>query len=209
MKINLENIQILQNDLSDDLLDHYSLCDLIAVDCEMMGLNPFRDRLCLIQMSNESQKITLVKIGQNAKAPNLKRLFENSSVRKIFHFARTDLAFLRYHLQIELVNVFCTKSASKLARTYTDKHGLKESLKEALNIDLDKSNQQTDWGNSELSKDQIKYAANDVLYLIPLYHKLTGILKRENRLELAEEVNRFLPVLARLDLLGYADFFAH
>ncbi len=209
MKINLETIQILKNDLSDELLNHYSSWDLLSVDCEMMGLNPFRDRLCLVQMCDKSERITLVKLDIGAKSPNLKKLFEDPKVKKIFHFARTDLAFLYYHLQIDLVNVFCTKSASKLARTYTDKHGLKELLKEILNIDIDKNTQQTDWGHSELTKDQIKYAANDVIYLIPAYHKLLEILKRENRLEIAEEANKFLPELAKLDLLGYVDFFVH
>ena len=209
MKINLETIQNLKNDLSDELLNYYSSCDLLAVDCEMMGLNPFRDRLCLVQMCDKDGKITLVKIDSGAKSPNLKKLFENPHVKKIFHFARTDLAFLHYWLDINLVNVFCTKSASKLARTYTDKHGLKELLKEILSIDIDKNTQQTDWGAPELTKDQIKYAANDVINLIPAYHKLLEILKRENRMELAEEVNKFLPILAKLDLLGYVDFFAH
>ena len=209
MKINLETVQILKNDLSDELLNHYSSCDLLSVDCEMMGLNPIRDRLCLVQMCDKDEKVTLVKIDAGAKSPNLKKLFENPKVKKIFHFARTDLAFLYYRLQINLVNVFCTKSASKLARTYTDKHGLKELLKEILNIDLDKNTQQTDWGHAELTKDQIKYAASDVLYLIPAYHKLLEMLKRENRLELAEETNKFLPMLSKLDLMGYVDFFAH
>ncbi len=209
MKINVENIQVLKNDLSDELLNHYSSCELLSVDCEMMGLNPFRDRLCLVQMCDKDEKVTLVKIDAGAKSPNLKKLFENPKVKKIFHFARTDLAFLYYWQQIDLVNVFCTKSASKLARTYTDKHGLKELLKEILNIEIDKNTQQTDWGAPELTKDQIKYAASDVLYLIPAYHKLLEILKREHRMELAEEVNKFLPIQAKLDLLGYVDFFVH
>ena len=209
MKINLENIQVLKNDLSDELLNHYSSCELLSVDCEMMGLNPIRDRLCLVQMCDKDEKVTLVKIDAGAKSPNLKKLFENPKVKKIFHFARTDLAFLYYRLQIDLVNVFCTKSASKLVRTYTDKHSLKELLKEILNIDVDKNSQQSDWGAPELTKDQIKYAASDVLYLIPAYHKLIELLKRENRLNIAEEANKFLPSLSKLDLLGYLDFFAH
>ncbi len=209
MKINFDNIQVLKNDLTSELLEHYSASDLLSVDCEMMGLNPFRDRLCLVQMCDKSEKVTLVKIEQTKNSPNLKKLFENSNIKKIFHFARTDLAFLYYWLDINLVNVFCTKSASKLCRTYTDKHSLKDLLKETLSIDIDKSNQSTDWGAPELTKDQIKYAASDVLFLIPAYHKLVSFLKRENRLEIVEEVNKFLPILARLDLLGYVDFFAH
>ena len=209
MKLNLDNVQLVKNDLTDDLYNHYSSGDLLAVDCEMMGLNPLRDRLCLVQMCDASEKITLVKIEAENKAPNLKKLFENPKIRKIFHFARADLAFLYYRLQIEIKNVFCTKSASKLARTYTDKHGLKELLKEILNIDIDKNTQQTDWGHSELTKEQIKYAATDVIHLIPAYRKLIEILKRENRLELAEECNKFIPTFSKLDLLGYVGFFEH
>ena len=209
MKLNIDNVQLVKNDLTDDLYNHYASCDLLAVDCEMMGLNPIRDRLCLIQMCDASGKITLVKIEAENKALNLKKLFESSNIRKIFHFARADLAFLYYRLQIEMKNVFCTRSASKLARTYTDKHGLKELLKEILSIDIDKNTQQTDWGHSELTKEQIKYAATDVIHLIPAYHKLMEILKRENRLELAEECNKFIPTFAKLDLLGYVGFFEH
>ena len=209
VKLNLENVQILKNDLTEELLNYYSKCDLLAVDCEMMGLNPIRDRLCLVQIGDQNEKITLVKIELPDKSSNLKILFENPEIKKIFHFARTDLAFLYHWLDIDLKNVFCTKSASKLTRTYTDKHSLKDILKETINTDIDKNSQLTDWGAKELTKDQIKYAACDVLFLIPLYYKLIELLKRENRLEIVEEVNRFLPTLAKLDLLGYTDFFAH
>lgn len=230
MVVKSENIQILKNDLSDELLNYYSTCDLLAVDCEMMGLNPIRDRLCLVQMSDKEERVTLVKIraeswepravkeqcpsqlspfASHFSAPNLKILFENPNIRKVFHFARTDLAFLYYWLGIDLKNVFCTKSASKLIRTFTDKHSLKDIIKELLNVDIDKTTQLTDWGADDLTKNQIKYAANDVLYLISIYHKLVELLKRENRLEIAEETCKFLPTLAKLDLLGYVDFFAH
>ena len=209
MKLNINNVQLVKNDLPDDLFNHYLACDLLAVDCEMMGLNPIRDRLCLVQIGDQNEKITLVKIEAEKNAPNLKKLFESPDIKKIFHFARTDLAFLYYHLSIEMKNVFCTRSASKLARTYTDKHGLKELLKEILSIDMDKNTQQTDWGHDELTKEQIKYAASDVIYLIPAYHKLVEILKRENRLELAEECNKLIPTFSKLDLLGYVGFFEH
>lgn len=209
MKLNLENVQLIKNDLTEELLNHYSKCDLIAVDCEMMGLNPIRDRLCLVQLCDQNERVTLVKIEPNNKALNLKKLFEDPKVKKIFHFARTDLAFLYHWLGIETTNIFCTKSASKLARTFTDKHSLKDIVKEILHMDIEKNSQLTDWGATELTKEQIKYAANDVLYLIPMYQKLLLLLKRENRLELAEEVNKFLLTLAKLDLLGYVDFFAH
>lgn len=209
MKLNLENVQLLKNDLTDELLEYYSKCDLLAVDCEMMGLNPIRDRLCLVQLCDQNERITLLKIEPDRKAPNLKKLFENPEVRKIFHFARTDLAFLYHRLDIEAVNIFCTKSASKLGRTFTDKHSLKDIVKETLSTDIEKNSQLTDWGATELTKEQIKYAANDVLYLIPMYQKLLLLLNRENRLGLVEEVNKFLLTLAKLDLLGYTDFFAH
>ncbi len=209
MKINLENIQLLKQDLTDELLKHYTSSGLLSVDCEMMGLNPSRDRLCLVQMCDESQTVTLVKIEAPEKSPNLKKLFEDQKIRKIFHFGRTDLAFLYHWLDIDIKNVFCTKTASKLVRTFTDKHSLKDLLKEILNADIDKNSQLTDWGAPELTKDQIKYAANDVVYLIPAYQKLLELLKRENRLEIAEEACKFLPTLAKLDLLGYNDFFAH
>ncbi|OGI19839.1 MAG: hypothetical protein A3B68_08505 [Candidatus Melainabacteria bacterium RIFCSPHIGHO2_02_FULL_34_12] len=209
MKLNLENVQLIKNDLSEELLDHYSSQDLLAVDCEMMGLIPQRDKLCLVQISDSNEKITLVKTEPPHKAPNLKALFENSKVRKIFHFGRTDLAFLYHWLNIDIKNVFCTKTASKLVRTYTDKHSLKDLLKEILCVDIDKNSQLTDWGAPELTKEQIKYAASDVLYLIPAYKKLIELLKRENRLEIAEEACAFLPNLAKLDLFGYTDFFAH
>ena len=204
-----ENIQLLKNDLTSETFEEYSLCDLIAVDCEMMGLNPVRDRLCLVQMCNEKEKVTLVKIEPDKKAPNLKNLFENPEIKKIFHFGRTDLAFLYYRLGIDLKNIFCTKIASRLTRTFTDKHGLKDLVKEFFNVNLDKNTQTTDWGHDELTNDQIKYAAKDVTFLIPLYRKFLELLKREHRMELAEKANGFLPTLAKLDLLGYQDFFAH
>lgn len=209
VKINTESVELIKQDLSNQLLEYYSLSKLLAIDCEMMGLNPIRDRLCLVQICDEKEKIALVKIEPGYKAPNLKKLFENQNIKKIFHYARTDLQFLYHWLDIDLKNVFCTKSASKLVRTYTDKHSLKDLLKETINIDIDKNSQLTDWGAPELTKDQIKYAANDVIFLIPAYHKLINLLKREGRLEIVEDANRFLPTLAKLDLLGYVDFFAH
>lgn len=212
MKLNVENIQLIKDDLSDELLKTYSSKDLLSVDCEMMGLNPNRDRLCLIQMCNEDGTIALVKVENHSiksKAPNLKKLFEDDKVRKIFHFGRTDLAFLYQWLDIDLKNVFCTKAASKLVRTFTDRHSLKDLVRDLLNSEMDKSSQSTDWGAPELTREQIKYAAYDVVYLIPLYRKLIELLKRENRLEIAEEACRFLPTLSKLDIWGYEDFFAH
>lgn len=210
MALKTENIQLLLNDISDDILEKYSSGELLSVDCEMMGLNPHRDRLCLIQMCNEEGLIVLVKFSKDCTdAPNLKKLMEDKSVKKIFHFGRTDLSFLYHHLGIDIKNVFCTKSASKLVRTYTDKHSLKDLVRDFLNTNLDKSSQSSDWGADELNRDQLRYAASDVIHLIAIYNKLIPLLEREERLEIAEKANTFLPTLAKLDLLGYEDFFAH
>ena len=209
MNAKIENSPVLRQDLTDDFLEIYSSGNLLSVDCEMMGLHPHRDRLCLVQLCNKESKIALVKIEPETKAPNLTKVLENPKIKKLFHFARTDLTFLYHWLGIDVKNIFCTKTASKLVRTYTDKHSLKDLVKELLNTDLSKTSQLTDWGAEALTKEQVKYAAYDVLYLIPVYYKLVELLKRENRTEIAEEANRFLPTLTKLDLWGYEDFFAH
>ncbi len=202
---------IFQNDLSEEMLQTYLQSPLLAVDTETMGLIPRRDRLCLVQMCNEAGQITMVKLGRGVKsAPNLQQLMEAPSVTKIFHYARFDIGVLKYHLGIETKPFFCTKIASKLARTYSPKHGLKELVRELEKIDLDKTEQSSDWGNpADLSEQQLSYAANDVRYLISLYHKLVTMLKREERYELAITCCNFLPTLVELDLLGYEDIFTH
>ncbi len=202
---------ILQNDLSEEMVQTYLQSPLLAVDTETMGLIPRRDRLCLVQMCNEAGQITMVKLDRGVKsAPNLQQLMEAPSVTKIFHYARFDIGVLKYHLGIETKPFFCTKIASKLARTYSPKHGLKELVRELEKIDLDKTEQSSDWGNpADLSEQQLSYAANDVRYLISLYHKLVTMLKREERYELAITCCNFLPTLVELDLLGYEDIFTH
>ena len=204
------NITVFEKDLDQESLEYYLSKNIIAVDCEMMGLNITRDRLCLVQIGDEKQKIALVKIKQDqTEAPNLKKLLESQNIITLFHFARTDLAFLKYYLSIEVNNVFCTKVASKLARTYTDKHSLKELTREIIGKDLKKDQQSSDWGNDKLNPEQIKYAANDVLHLIEIYRKLETMLKREGKFELAKQCSNFINTFAELDTLGYRELFEH
>ena len=184
----------------------------IAVDCEMMGLRIAYDRLCLVQLKGRDTDIHLVQIAKGqTDAPNLKKLLEDESTQKIFHYARIDIAMLMEWLDIDCRPVFCTKIASKLVRTYGDRHGLKDITREMTGIDLNKQQTTTDWGAEELSKEQIDYAASDVMHLHVIKDRLTGMLKRENRFELAEACFEFLPVRAALDCLGWeeSDIFAH
>jgi ribonuclease D len=204
------NIVLIEKDLDEKTLNHYLNKKILAVDCEMMGLNITRDRLCLVQIGDENQRITLVKIVQGQiEAPNLKKLMEAKEIVKLFHFARTDLAFLSYYLDINVDNVFCTKVGSKIARTYTDKHSLKELTKELIGRDLKKDQQTSDWGSDKYSAEQIKYAANDVVHLIEIYQILQEMLEREGKFELAQKASSFIPTFARLDILGYKDTFEH
>lgn len=195
-----------------DLPAELSFGDIIAVDTETMGLVPARDRLCLVQLSNGDGEAHLVHFpDRHYDAPNLTRLLSDPGRLKLFHFARFDLAVLRHWLGIDCRPVWCTKIASKLARTYTDRHGLKDLCRELLGIDLPKEKQSSDWGAAELDEAQLAYAANDVLYLHRLREILAAMLEREGRRHLAEACFTFLPVRAELDLLGYAetDIFAH
>lgn len=205
-----QNISLIKNDLSKDQLEFYSKKDIIAVDCEMMGLNPNRDRLCLVQIGDANKNVVLVQIERGQKeAPNLQKLFESNETLKLFHYARTDVAFLKKWLDIKLKNVFCTKIGSKIARTYTDKHSYKELCKEIIGKDISKAQQSSDWGDAELNRDQKNYAAGDVLNLIPIYNKLVEMLKREERYELALQCCEFLPTICDLDNLGYQDVLEH
>ncbi len=183
------------------LLKHSEL----AVDCEMMGLNPFRDRLCVVQITAENLQPFLIQIDEKEGAPNLKAVMEDETVTKIFHFARIDTLFLQMRLGIDTKNIFCTKIASKIGRTYTDKHGLRELVKEFTQENLDKSNQSSDWGRETLTQEQLQYARGDVKYLFRIRRELTTILKRESRYDLYSSVASFLPVLRKLDSLGYED----
>jgi ribonuclease D len=207
----LPDFQVGDRDLSDDVLAEYLKSEAMAIDTETMGLLPQRDRLCLVQLCNPEGKVTAIRIarGQTA-APNLKQLLEAVNIVKVFHFARFDVATLRYNLGIQVQPVFCTKIASKLARTYTNRHGLKDVVQELTKVELDKSAQSSDWGNAaNLSEAQLSYAANDVRYLLDIQQQLTAMLKREERWEIAQECFHVLPTLVSLDLLQYKDVFEH
>ena len=184
----------------------------IAIDTETLGLKPFRDKLCLVQISTGDGNAHLVQLDRNSYvAPRLKALLEDAKVKKIFHFARFDVAALKHHLSADTRNIYCTKIASRLVRTYTDRHGLKDLVKELLGIELDKQQQSSDWGAHVLSEQQKKYAATDVLYLHELKARLDQMLEREGRMAIAQSCFDFLPTRAALDLMGWPeeDVFAH
>jgi ribonuclease D len=195
-----------------DLPDLVRYKGSVAIDTETMGLDPHRDRLCVVQLSPGDGSADVVQMPLGApNAPNLKKLLTDPSVVKIFHFARFDVAALFNALGVMPAPVYCTKIASRLVRTYTDRHGLKDLVKELLGVDLSKQQQSSDWGAAELTEAQVAYAASDVLHLHALKQKLDAMLARENRTELAEACFGFLPYRARLDLTGWAaeDIFAH
>ena len=210
MNLNKE-INFCTNDLTDNLFNLYKNSSYLAVDTEAMGLIHGRDRLCVIQISNELDITTCIKLEiNNLSSENIKLLLENKKIKKIFHFARFDVAALKCNLQINTQNIFCTKIASKLARTYTNKHGLKDLIYELVNVELDKSSQSSDWGSEDnFSSDQIDYAANDVRYLIDAMKKLVVILKREGRYELAEKCFNVVPIYSELDIRKFSNIFEH
>ena len=189
-----------------DLPDGLDLGPLVAIDSETLGLNPQRDRLCLVQLSSGDGSAHMVQFeaGKYA-APNLKRLLTDPKVTKLFHFARFDVAMFKQYLGVVTAPIYCTKIASKLVRTYTDKHGLKDIVRELLNVDLSKEQQSSDWGAPELSEKQLAYAANDVAYLHRLKDVLDGMLAREGRSALARACFDFLPTRSQLDLAGWED----
>ncbi len=207
----MENFEVCDRDIPKSLLERYLASDAIAVDTETMGLNPLRDRLCLVQMCDTEGYTSAIRIERGqSNAPNLQQLLTTPSILKIFHFARFDLATLQHHLDIKVAPVFCTKIASKLARTYSPKHGLKELVKEIVGIELDKTVQSSDWGNvHDLSDEQLAYAANDVRYLHKLSKRLTLMLQREGRWHLAEDCFHCLPTFIQLDLQQYQNIFEH
>ncbi|HLD77214.1 MAG TPA: ribonuclease H-like domain-containing protein [Rickettsiales bacterium] len=197
-----------KNDLPDDL----DLGNSIAIDTETMGLKTKRDRLCLVQISAGDGNAHLIQFDdKNYNAPNLRKILSNNKVLKIFHFGRFDIAALNHYLKIDVRNVYCTKIASKLVRTYTDAHGLKSLCDELLSVEISKKQQTSDWGSEEISQSQIKYAAQDVLYLHQLKEKLDEMIKREGREEIFESCLQFLPTRAKLDLIGFdeLDIFEH
>jgi ribonuclease D len=209
----MSNIQLHKHDLPAGL----SFGPIVAIDTETMGLNPQRDRLCLVQLSSGDGNAHLVQIiperlgGQGANCPNLKALLGDPAVVKLFHFARFDIAALLNGLGVATAPLICTKIASKLVRTYTDRHGLKDLCRDLAGVEISKQQQTSDWGALDLTPEQLTYAASDVLYLHAIWAKLEALLKREGRLELAQAAYAFLPARAKLDLLGYGepDLFSH
>ena len=204
-------IKYYENDLPKNL----NFGNIVAIDTETMGLNPKRDRLCLVQLRNESnKKMYLIKFDNDLSpknSKNLKTLMENKNLTKIFHYARFDMAILKENLSINVNNIFCTKIASKLTRTYSSKHGLKDLVKEILDIELDKNEQTSDWSRKKLTKLQIKYALNDILYLSDLKINLFSKLDELKRLKTFNSLMKLLKIRVELDLMGWenTDIFAH
>ncbi|PCI61638.1 MAG: ribonuclease D [Kordiimonadales bacterium] len=195
-----------------DLPDGLDLGNSVAIDSETMGLNPHRDRLCLVQLSSGDGNAHMVKFKKGMfEAPNLKALLTDPNVTKIFHFARFDVAVMKKYLGVDTHPVYCTKIASKLVRTYTDRHGLKDLCRELAGVSLDKQQQSSDWGADEISDAQKNYAASDVLYLHAVKTKLDMMLAREGRTHIAEAAFAFLPTRCEMDLAGYGemDIFSH
>ena len=209
----MSNYQLFQNDLPLQSLKSFK--GDITIDTETLGLNIKRDRLCLIQLRNESnKKVYLIQFDQNissANSKNIKALMEDKSITKIFHYARFDMAILKENLNINVKNIFCTKIASKLTRTYSSRHGLKDLVKEILNIELDKTEQTSDWSQKKLTKQQIQYAMNDVLFLSDLKKNLESKLLETKRLKTFKSIMNFLETRVELDLMGWenTDIFAH
>ncbi len=193
-----------------DLPDEIKFSDKIAVDCEFTGLNIERDRLCLIQISSGKSDAHIIKLDKNNyNAPNLKNILNDKNINKMFHFARADLLFIKKYLKVDVKNVNCTKIMSKIARSYTDKHGLKDLVKEFIGVDISKQLQTSDFGG-ELSDKQLKYCAQDVVYLHQIYESLKNILERENRIDLYNKAIEFINMRVELDLASFKeDIWSH
>jgi ribonuclease D len=208
--------EIVKDDITEQLLQAYLASPDVAIDTETMGLHTLRDRLCLIQLCDRKGRASIVQVSKESlarplgeRAPRLKRLLESPQVEKVFHFARFDVAALAYYLGIQVDPLYCTRTVSKLVRTYTDRHGLKDCLLEFLNVEMDKTARHTAWSNPTLTPEQQHYAISDVTLLLQLKDKLEELLVREGRAELARQCFAAIPVLARLDVLGFVDLFEH
>ena len=203
----LKTIKLYDSDIPKNL----NLGNSIAIDTETMGLNINNDRLCLIQIATKNGECHMVKFKKKYDAPNLKSILENKLILKIFHYARFDVAVIKKNLKIDCSPIYCTKIASKIARTFTNRHGLKDLCKNLLTIEINKQNQTSDWGSEKLTEEQINYAANDVLYLHEIKNKLDKILDREGRMYLANACFKFLPFKSEFDLIGWEekDIFEH
>lgn len=209
--------EIVPQDLTEEQLAHYLRVREVAVDTETLGLHPLRDRLCVVQVCDRDRRAVLVQTPREQllrgaaeeRAPRLKRLMEDPSVLKVFHFARFDLAALKHNLGIAVAPIYCTRTSSKLIRTYTERHGLRDLALELCDVELDKWVRHTDWASPDLTPEQVRYATSDVTLLLPLMDRLNEMLEREERRQLAEECFRVIPTLVRLDLMGYEDLFIH
>jgi ribonuclease D len=210
--------EILAGDLSEELLQAYLAGPELAVDTETMGLQTRRDRLCLVQLCARNGRAAIVQLPGRTfdpqrppalRAPRLKRLMEDPGVLKVFHFARFDVAALAHWLGIAVRPLYCTRTASKLARTYTDRHGLKDNLLELLDVELDKVTRHSDWSSPVLSPEQVRYAISDVTLLLPLLDRLEEMLRRQGRAELARECFAVIPTMAKLDVAGFEGLFEH
>ena len=207
----LENVQICDEDLDSATLARYLAAPAIAIDTETMGLVYGRDRLCLVQLCDSQGFVTAIRIAQGqTEAPNLRKLLTSWDIVKVFHFARFDVAQFKVTFDIDTAPIFCTKIASKLARTYTPSHGLKSLVAELTGVELDKRAQSSDWGDAEnLSQEQYNYAANDVRYLLEVKDRLTMMLQREGREKLAQQCFQVVSVFVALDILQYSNIFDH
>jgi ribonuclease D len=209
--------EIVRNDLTEDQLQAYLSGTEVAVDTETLGLRHLRDRLCCVQLCNRAGRAVLVQISREqlfsgapaARAPRLKRLLEEPRILKVLHFARFDVAVLSHYLGITLQPLYCTRTVSKLVRTYTERHGLKDVALELLDVELNKATRHTDWSSPDLRPEQVAYAISDVTLLLPIMDKLETMLEREGRKDLARECFGVIPIMARLDLLGYDLLFEH
>jgi ribonuclease D len=210
--------ELAREDLTEGQLRVFLGASAVAVDTETLGLHPLRDRLCVVQICDRDGRAVLVQIPREQttrggpvpeRAPRLRQLLEAPGVLKVLHFARFDLAALRHGLGIEVAPVWCTRTASKLVRTYTERHGLKDLAQELLDVEMDKTVRHTDWAGDDLRPEQVRYATSDVTMLLPLMDRLAAMLAREERTALAEDCFRVIPTLVRLDLLGYEDLFIH
>lgn len=209
--MSLDNFLVCEGDLPDNIFNQYLQAECLAIDTETMGLVPQRDRLCLVQICDPEGFVTAIRIAKGQiSAPNLTQLLESSAITKIFHYARFDVGQFKYTFNVETKSVFCTKIASKIARTYTNSHGLKSLVQELEGVELDKKAQSSDWGNvNSLSPEQLSYAANDVRYLIPVRQKLITMLQREDRWELTKRCFEAISLFVDLDLMYYANVFEH
>ena len=208
--------EIVKDDITEQQLQAYLTSPDLAIDTETMGLHTLRDRLCLIQLCDRKSLAVIVQVSKESlarplseRAPRLRRLLEAKQVEKVFHFARFDVAALAYYLGIQVAPLYCTRTVSKLVRTYTDRHGLKDCLLEFLNVEMDKTARHTAWSNPTLTPEQQHYAISDVTLLLPLKDRLEELLLREGRAELARQCFAVIPVMARLDVLGFVHLFEH